>query len=97
MLHHTSFEQTPSLPQRILKCEGFATDRPASPRQWVEELSWDAPGELVEMLQIDQFDRPDTDATMRLTIMPFPETPQVKKPPPFFRSLSGKLGADETE
>jgi hypothetical protein len=97
MLHHTSFENITSVPQRILQCEGFASGRAASPRKWVEELSWDAPGDVIEMLQIDQFDRPNTDASMRLTIMPFPESPQANKPTPFFRSLSGKLGSDDEE
>lgn len=28
---------------------------------------------------------------MRLTIMPFPESSQAKKPEPFFKALSSKL------
>lgn len=93
LLHHTSHETVSALPQGILRCEGFASERPAFPRRWVEELSWDVPGQLIEMLQIDQFDRPDTERSLRLTIMPFPESPQATKPVPFFRSLSGKLGS----
>jgi hypothetical protein len=97
LLHHTPHEFITYLPQGILQCEGFASARPASPSKWVEELSWDAPGDVIEMLQIDQFDRPNTDATLRLTIMPYPESPQAIKPAPFFRALSGKLGSDDEE
>jgi hypothetical protein len=80
----TLHETVSALPQGILRCEGFASERPAFPRRWVEELSWDVPGQLIEMLQIDQFDRPDTERSLRLTIMPFPESPQATKPVPFF-------------
>lgn len=97
MLHHMSFEQVPALPLRVLRCEGYVSDRPASPRRWVEELSWDAPGDLVEMFQIDQFDRPDANASMRLAIFPFPESPLAKKPVPFFHSLTSKLGSEDEE
>jgi hypothetical protein len=97
LLHHTPHENMSALPLGIMQCEGFASGRPAFPRRWVEELSWDTPGELVEMLQIDQFNRPNVEPSLRLTIMPLPESPRAKKPTPFFRSLSSKLGSDEGE
>ncbi|BEV01477.1 hypothetical protein [Novosphingobium olei] len=97
LLHHTPHETVSALPQGILRCEGFASDRLAFPRRWVEELSWDVQGKLIEMLQIDQFDRPGTERSLRLTILPLAESPQATKPVPFFRSLSGKLGSDDSE
>jgi hypothetical protein len=53
------------------------------------------PDGLIEELQIDQLDRPDTEPSIRLTIMPFRESPQAMKPSPFFKALSGKLGLDD--
>ena len=34
---------------------------------------------------------------MRPTIMPFPESPDAKKPPPFFKALSTELGFEDED
>src|SRR5580693_6037748 len=87
---NTPHENMSALPLGILRCQGFVSNRAAFPRRWVEELSWDAPNGLIEQIQIDQLARHDAEPSMRLTIMPFPESPQAKKPAPFFRGLSAK-------
>jgi hypothetical protein len=94
-LHNTPHENMTYLPMAILRCHGFVSDRATFPRRWVEELGWDTPDGLIEELQIDQLDRPDTEPSIRLTIMPFPESPRATKPSPFFEALSAKLGSDD--
>lgn len=97
MLHHSSHENTASLPLHILRCHGFVSDWVANTHRWVQDLSWDVPKDLIERFQIDQFDREGHERSMRLTIVPYPESPQAKKPAPFFKELSAKLGLDEGE
>lgn len=91
VLHNTPHENLSALPLGILRCQGFVSDRAAFPSRWLEELSWDAPNGLIEKIQIDQLDWYDVEPSMRLTIMPFPESPLAKKPTPFFKALSAKL------
>lgn len=90
-LHNTSYENMSALPLGILRCHGIITYKATFPSRWVEELSWDAPNGLIEQIQIDQLARQDVEPAMRLTIMPFPESSQAKKPEPFFKALSSKL------
>lgn len=96
-VHHSPHENFTALPLAILRCYGFLSGRAAFPRRWVQELSWDGPNDLIEQFEIDQLDRPDHVPAMRLTLMPYPESPQAKKPEPFFNALSAKLGLDEGE
>ena len=96
-LHNSSFEFIALLPLRILACHGFASGSRPMPRRWVEELSWDTPKGLIEELQIDQLDRPDAVASMRLTMLPFPESVEARKPPPFFAALADRLGFNDEE
>jgi hypothetical protein len=96
-LHNSSFEFMALLPLRILACQGFASASRPLPHRWVEELSWDTPNGLIEELQIDQLFRPDATPSMRLTILPFPENVEAKKPPPFFAVLAAKPGSDDKE
>lgn len=95
--HHTSYEFPYVLPLRILQCHGFVSPSNIHRKKWAEELSWDSPEDLIEQLQIDLLERNNTDPSIRLTIMPFPESPSAKKPPPFFKALSAKLGIDGEE
>lgn len=96
-VHHSPHENISALPLDILHCYGFVSKWAAFTHRWVQELSWDAPSDLIERFEIDQLDRPDHVPAMRLTIMPYPESPQAKKPAPFFKALSTKLGLDEDE
>lgn len=97
LIHHTPHENLSAVPIGILRCEGFAAGRAAFPGRWVEELSWDGPNDLVEIFQIDQLDREGHEPTMRLTMMAYPESPQAKKPAPFFKALWDKLGLEDHE
>jgi hypothetical protein len=90
-LQNTPHENMSALPLGILRCHGFVAGKAAFPSRWVEELSWDAPNDLIENIQIDQLARQGFEPSMRLTIMPFPESPRAKKPEPFFKPLSSKL------
>ena len=98
-LKNSPHENSTSLPLSILRCHTLAPDRPMFPKRWVEEVSWDVPSGLVGRLQVDQLARHGVEPSMRLTVMPFPESPQARKPAPFFKSLSDKLdlwdGGDE--
>jgi hypothetical protein len=95
LLRHTSHEFITTLPLDILACEGFVSGWAAFTHRWVQELSWDAPNGMIEQFQIDQLDRPDHEPSMRLTILPYPEPPEAKKPEPFFKTLSAKLGVED--
>lgn len=97
VLHHSPHENITALPLAILRCEGFVSARAAFPSRWIEELGWDMPNGLVEQFQIDQLGRADHEPSMRLTIMPYPESPDTEKPEPFFKALSAKLGVDQGE
>ena len=90
-LTHTSIERAASLPLSILHCHGFVFGQGVSRERWIEDLTWTAANGGVEQLQIDQFQRRGHQPSMRLTIMPYPESPQAKKPEPFFKALSAKL------
>jgi hypothetical protein len=95
MLHNSPHENLTALPLDILACEGFVSGWAAFTKRWVQDLSWDAPNKMIEEFQIDQLDRPDHEPSMRLTILPYPEPPEAKKPEPFFKTLSAKLGSGE--
>jgi hypothetical protein len=94
-IHQTSHEFPEVLPVQILSCHGLASI--AHPRRWLEDLDWSTPNDLIERLQIDQLYRSGAEPSMRLTITPYPESPAAKKPPPFFKALSVKLGFDDEE
>ena len=94
-VHHSPHENITALPLAILRCYGFVGGRATFPDHWVQDLSWDAPKDLVERFEIDQLDRPDHIPAMRLTLMPYPESSLAKKPEPFFKSLSDKLGIQD--
>jgi hypothetical protein len=91
VLHNTPHENITALPLGILRCDGFASNQAAQPRHWVEDLSWDLPSDLIEQIQIDQLGGSYAEPAMRLSILPFPESSDAKKPPPFFKALSTKV------
>ena len=96
-VHHTSYEFPSDLPLHILGCHGFVLPPKVRQRRWIQEFDWDAPHDDIEQLQIDQLERDDADPRIRLTILPYPESPDAKKPPPFFGALSAKLGLESEE
>jgi len=96
-VHNSPHETITALPRGILRCFGFISNKAAYPRRWVEDLRWDAPNDLIERFEIDQYDRPDHVPAMRLTLMPYPESPQGKKPEPFFKGLSAKLDPSDED
>lgn len=97
LIRNTPHEDMTVLPLGVLRCHGFVSSWGASTHRWVQELGWDTPNGLIERFQIDQLDRSDHEPSMRLTIMPYPESLQAKKPAPFFKALSAKLGLEDQD